>query len=56
MGEGNEQTPFAIITHAPHIEFQSTPLTREEIKQISIPLEEDFYAPLRRLYEHTNMD
>jgi dihydrofolate synthase / folylpolyglutamate synthase len=46
MGEGNEQTPFAVVTNAPKIEFQSTPPTDAEVKEISIPMEEDLYASL----------
>jgi F420-0:gamma-glutamyl ligase len=46
MGEGNEKTPFAVIINPPKIEFQSTAPTDSDIQQISIPLEEDIYAPL----------
>lgn len=46
MGEGDEQTPFSIISNAPKIEFQDHPPTIEEIKGITIPMEEDLYAPL----------
>jgi putative folate metabolism gamma-glutamate ligase len=46
MGEGNEQTPFAVITNAPKITFQSIPPTKEEIEHFCIPMEEDLYAPL----------
>lgn len=46
MGEGDEQTPFSIISHAPKIEFQDRPPTIAEIKEITIPMEEDLYAPL----------
>ncbi len=46
MGEGNEQTPFAIIGNAPKIEFQDRPPVLEEIDELTIPMEEDLYAPL----------
>lgn len=46
MGEGNEQTPLAIITEAEKIVFQDRAPTEEEVKSISIPLHEDLYAPL----------
>lgn len=46
MGEGNEQTPFAVIDEAPSIRFQSLPPSEQEVKQLSINLEEDLYAPL----------
>ncbi len=46
MGEGNEQTPFAVVTSAPKIEFQSISPTDKEVQELSIPMEEDLYAPL----------
>ncbi len=46
MGEGNEQTPFALIANAPKIEFQQNPPPVEEINELSIPMTEDLYAPL----------
>ncbi len=48
MGEGNEQTPFAVITHAPKIIFQSFYPTEEEKNDVRIPMEEDIYAPILR--------
>ncbi len=46
MGEGDEQTPFAMITGDVKVAFQSSPPTDGEIEEISIPMEEDIYAPL----------
>ncbi len=46
MGEGAEQTPLALITHAPRIHFLSRSPTREEEENIKISLEEDLYGPL----------
>ncbi len=46
MGEGCEQTPIAVIQNAPKINFVSRYPTPEEIKKISISLEEDLYAPI----------
>lgn len=46
MGEGNEQTPFAVVTNAPKMEFQSEPPTDVEVRWLSIPMHEDLYAPL----------
>lgn len=46
MGEGNEQTPLALISDTDKIAFQERPPTTEEIKSVSIPLKEDLYAPL----------
>jgi len=46
MGEGAEQTPLALITGTPRIQFLSRPPSAEELKSVKIPLEEDLYAPL----------
>jgi putative folate metabolism gamma-glutamate ligase len=46
MGEGNEQTPFAVVEEAPKIEFQSSAPTDADIEQITISIDEDLYAPL----------
>lgn len=46
MGEGSEQTPLAIITDAAKITFQNSPPTPMEVKELSIPLKEDIFAPL----------
>ncbi len=46
MGEGNEQTPLAIVSDAPKISFLSRPPTPAEEQSILIPMEEDLYAPL----------
>ncbi len=46
MGEGNEQTPIAIITNAPKISFLNHPTSMEEKQQITIPMAEDLYAPM----------
>lgn len=48
MGEGNEQTPMALIKNAPHISFLSRVPTEEEKQSIMISKEEDIYAPLLR--------
>jgi putative folate metabolism gamma-glutamate ligase len=46
MGEGDEQTPIAIIKNAPKIVFQDRPPSAEEIAEITISLEDDLYAPI----------
>jgi putative folate metabolism gamma-glutamate ligase len=46
MGEGDEQTPLAIIHNAPKITFVSRAPSAEEEKSVTIPMEEDLYAPL----------
>ncbi len=43
MGEGNEQTPLAVITDAP-IEFMETKFSDEGF--LSMPPEDDIYKPV----------
>ncbi len=46
MGESNEQTPLAIITDVPFVEFQGRNPTNQELDDLHIPLEDDVYAPI----------
>ncbi len=46
MGEGNEQTPLAVIRDTPFIHYQDQPPTKQEIQSLRIALEEDIFAPL----------
>lgn len=46
MGEGNEQTPLALITDVPFVTFQQNNPTQEELDMLHIELENDVYAPL----------
>lgn len=46
MGEGDEQTPLALITEIGKPIFQDRPPTEEEVQSISIGIAEDLYAPL----------
>ncbi len=46
MGEGDEQSPLALISDAPKISFLDREPTVEEEASISIPIEEDLYGPL----------
>lgn len=46
MGEGNEQTPLALLEGLPHMTFMATPPTPEEVAGLRIPMQEDLYAPL----------
>jgi putative folate metabolism gamma-glutamate ligase len=46
MGEGNEQTPLAVISDLPFITFQERTPTQEELANLSIDLADDIYAPL----------
>lgn len=46
MGEGNEQTPLALITQIPHITFLNHPPSKEDKENMVIHPEKDLYAPL----------
>jgi dihydrofolate synthase / folylpolyglutamate synthase len=45
MGEGSEQTPLAIISDIPFVEFQDRNPTKKELKEIEINVETDIYGP-----------
>ncbi len=45
MGEGNEQTPIALITNAPKVEFENYPPQKQDIDHFYVKMEEDLYAP-----------
>lgn len=46
MGEGNEQTPIAILSDIPHMTFLQRPASPEEKLSIIMNPSEDLYAPL----------
>ncbi len=46
MGEGDEQTPLALITDIPNIEFSATSPTSAELAYFKPPLKDDLFAPL----------
>jgi len=46
IGEGNEQTPLAVIKDIPFIRFTDRPPSLEEIKSLHIDIKDDIYAPL----------
>ncbi len=49
MGEGNESTPFAVVTNlALPVEFYDHVPTDQELKQLKIDLKDDIYAPLHQ--------
>lgn len=48
MGEGNEQTPLALIEDVPFVRFQSANPSSREAKELSINPDDDLYAPLLR--------
>ncbi|HZQ30093.1 MAG TPA: coenzyme F420-0:L-glutamate ligase [Patescibacteria group bacterium] len=45
-GEGGEQTPIVVINDPPHLKFKERPPTKAEIKEMTIPLDEDIYSGL----------
>lgn len=46
MGEGDEQTPLAVIDDLPFVAFQERDPTPEELEQLHIRMEDDLYGPL----------
>lgn len=46
MGEGNEQTPIAIISNIPSVEFVDRNPTKEELKELKISIEDDLYGSI----------
>lgn len=46
MGEGKEQTPLALITELPFVQFQKRNPTTLEIRNLKIGIKKDLYAPL----------
>lgn len=46
MGEADEQTPLAVITNIPFVNFVDRPPTKEEIAFMKIVKEDDSFAPL----------
>lgn len=45
MGEGTEQTPLAVITDVPFVNFQDRNPDEDELAVLRIPLEEDLFGP-----------
>lgn len=46
MGEGNEQTPIAVIRNVKNIVYTDHPPTKDEIAALTIEPEEDLFAPI----------
>ncbi|MBI5619734.1 coenzyme F420-0:L-glutamate ligase [Candidatus Gottesmanbacteria bacterium] len=46
MGEGNEQTPLAVIGDVSFVTFQDRPPIKGEIAALRISLDEDIFSPL----------
>jgi F420-0:gamma-glutamyl ligase len=46
MGEGNEQTPIAIITEIPNVHFDPLAPDNEEFQEFFVDLEDDIFSPI----------
>lgn len=46
MGEGNEQTPIAIVKDVPFVKFLARNPTKKELDDLKISIDEDLYAPI----------
>lgn len=46
MGEGNEETPMALINDLTFLHFDSSSPTKKEISELKIAMEDDIYGPL----------
>ncbi|OGK17885.1 hypothetical protein A2866_00515 [Candidatus Roizmanbacteria bacterium RIFCSPHIGHO2_01_FULL_39_8] len=46
MGEGNEQTPIALIEDVSFVQFQDRNPTKEELGEFHVPIQDDLYSPL----------
>jgi len=46
MGEGNEQTPLAVITDVPFVQFTGHPPTKKELQNMEITRKDDIYGSL----------
>lgn len=46
MGEGNEQTPLAVISDVPFVKFKTANPSKKELANLYVSMEDDLYAPL----------
>jgi F420-0:gamma-glutamyl ligase len=46
MGEGDEQTPLAVITNASFVQFQKRNPTAKELAELRVEMADDVFAPL----------
>lgn len=46
MGQGNEQTPLAVIEDVPFVEFTDQPPSARDIDAMKIDIQDDLYAPI----------
>ncbi|HVT00675.1 MAG TPA: coenzyme F420-0:L-glutamate ligase [Patescibacteria group bacterium] len=48
MGESAEQTPIAIVSDVPFVEFQDRNPTADELGELRIDIDDDVYSPILR--------
>ena len=46
MGEADEQTPLAVLSDLPFVQFQAEDPSEAELRGLHIAPEDDLYAPL----------
>ncbi|MBI2577280.1 MAG: coenzyme F420-0:L-glutamate ligase [Candidatus Wildermuthbacteria bacterium] len=46
MGEGNEQTPLALVEDIPFVQFQGRNPTQEELAELRIAIEDDLFGEM----------
>ena len=46
MGEAAERTPLCLVKNIKKIKFQKRPPTKQELKDLTIEIENDIYGPL----------
>ena len=46
MGEADEQTPLAVVSDVPFVQFQDEDPSEAELEGLRIALQDDVYAPL----------
>ena len=51
MGEGREQTPLALITDIPNVQFQERNPIQEELDALAISLDDDIYGEMLKKAE-----
>lgn len=51
IGEGDEQTPLAVIEDVSFVRFQDKNPTKKELKDLRISLKDDLYAPILKSKE-----
>lgn len=56
MGEGNEQTPLAIISDIPFVKFNNSNPSKKELTGLRITKKEDLFAPLLTSVRWLNKD